>query len=398
MCLAASRARCRNRAVSSARTQPWPDRRRFRVPLRPRVFPGQEEVQRQVLRMFVFPVLEVARMALPTRACSSLRRRYGKPSYAASRISAWRNRYVPPPSSSTYCVSRGRMSASIAASSSSKSARAGPVEAHPEDRRVPKHRLRSSAEPIDLRGDDPLDGVRQPLHRPVARAARRSSCTNSELPPDRPLSSATSCGSNGASSLAGSIRLTSASAGSGVSDNERQRGASGRTNPVSSSRRLTHMSHGDRRSAARSPEQIRRAVVHPMRVLDHDQRRLRDHPREEVAGDLLELRLRNSSPSSSTSRVIGRSTSATIPSNGSHGSRSGARGRTPSPSRSAISAASSPAPARGRVAGAAGRAVGHRRFVNLAPGHQLRQIRSLGPEFGQQPGLPHPGIPHDLDH
>ncbi len=84
----------------------------------------------------------------------------------------------------------------------------------------------------------------RPSTEPAFRAACTSSCRNRGFPPDRSLSSTTSCGGNGESSVAMSIRWLSELSDRGVRCSDVQRAATGATKPVSSSRRLTQMSHG----------------------------------------------------------------------------------------------------------------------------------------------------------
>ena len=102
-----------------------------------------------------------ASIVSPTRSWRARRRRYGRPSYAESRASVFSNRSPPSGSGLSSADSRSQTPGSRSTSALDGVLQEVRVEAGAEHRGVAKDHPVRRREPIDLAGDQRLDGVRQ---------------------------------------------------------------------------------------------------------------------------------------------------------------------------------------------------------------------------------------------
>ena len=235
-------------------------------------------------------------MTSATRPCSSRRRRYERPSYAASRMSAWRNRNAPGTfgSRSTNSPSRSHASDACAdlGSSSRTSAISDAGERDSEHGRPAKERAIAGGELVDARRDECLDRLgkllglvglladaRQPLEE--QRVAGAALHERGELVVGQPT--VTRCGDGERLRVLRGQRLEPQRQGG-----QRRRSLGGGESVLARTPRRAGEPRPRRKLRSEVAKELGRRVVHPVDVVEHQQRRRVEEVPEERAHDAVE--------------------------------------------------------------------------------------------------------------
>ena len=163
------------------------------------------------------------------------------------------------------------------------------VEARADDRGVAQEQPVGRVEPVDARGEQRLDRLRQGVRAGARRATRRRARGRRAgcRPRARSASRAGAPRARGRRPRPAPARRPARPAAGRARAACRARRARTARPPGAASRRRATAAASGRRARWRSRK--RRRVVDPVHVLDDDQRRHQQHPRHELGDDLVQL-------------------------------------------------------------------------------------------------------------